>query len=150
MYAADPERSRQRSLDEYYRHRDAYLVRQREYWAQNRERFLPMLRQWRIDNPERAHMLQVARRVREGAALCEHGPLCFAEAKAVMPQACAYCGATDNIQADHWMPLALGGQDCRFNLQPLCRYHNAAKHDTHPLEYEARIGFVRTQCLGSV
>ena len=101
-------------------------------------------KKWRDTHPDAVHRQKVQRRTLESKAVCRHGTDCFAKAKRAMPQACAYCNATDNIQADHWMPLALGGLDCKDNLQPLCKAHNSGKRDTHPLEYEARIGFVRT------
>ena len=67
------------------------------------------------------------RRARKANAVCEHGAGCFARAAELMPQFCAFCGSTENIHADHIVPLARGGSDCYLNIQPLCRNCNLRK-----------------------
>ena len=69
-----------------------------------------------------------SRRARKGNAVCEHGPSCFVLAVQSMPQHCSMPGCLrKEIQANHIIPLAKGGLDCRDNFQPLCRLHNAIK-----------------------
>ena len=51
-----------------------------------------------------------------------------ARVKAAHP-ACAVCGTTSRLEADHIIPPKLGGTDHPSNLQTLCRTHNAAKGD---------------------
>ncbi len=50
---------------------------------------------------------------------------------------CAVCGATDDITADHWIPLA--SPDCagttKNNMIPLCGSCNYSKSDNDPLEW---------------
>lgn len=41
---------------------------------------------------------------------------------------CTNCGSTENIQADHVVPLSRGGSDAIENIQPLCRHCNYSKH----------------------
>ena len=59
-----------------------------------------------------------------------------------MPQRCAVpgCLKRKDIQADHIIPLAGGGLDCKDNLQPLCRQHNNAKHAADPIAWAQRNG----------
>jgi 5-methylcytosine-specific restriction endonuclease McrA len=40
---------------------------------------------------------------------------------------CLKCGSEDNIQIDHVVPLAIGGDNLFGNLQPLCRSCNSSK-----------------------
>jgi 5-methylcytosine-specific restriction enzyme A len=42
---------------------------------------------------------------------------------------CAYlgCEATEGLEIDHFIPLAIGGRDDDGNLRPLCRSHHAVK-----------------------
>lgn len=42
---------------------------------------------------------------------------------------CLRCGAKENIQIDHVVPLSKGGTNLLENLQPLCRSCNARKSD---------------------
>lgn len=46
---------------------------------------------------------------------------------------CIYCGATDNIEADHVIPLARGASHAAFNLVPACRHCNISKGAAPPL-----------------
>lgn len=49
------------------------------------------------------------------------------ELKALYSSPCRHCGATDNITADHIIPIALGGRHSIGNLQPLCVSCNSSK-----------------------
>ncbi len=41
---------------------------------------------------------------------------------------CAHCGCQGRLEKDHVIPLARGGTNFAFNLQPLCRKCNATKN----------------------
>ena len=82
------------------------------------------------------------RRARKRNAICQHGPGCFAAAAEQMPQRCAVkgCRKRKDIEADHIVPIANGGPDCRWNLQPLCGSHNASKQASDPVDWQLRHG----------
>ena len=42
---------------------------------------------------------------------------------------CTYCGATENIEIDHVVPLARGGKHEASNLAPACGFCNRSKKD---------------------
>ena len=69
------------------------------------------------------------RRHKQLAGLCSHGRGCFDRAKVVMEQVCVECGSTERVEADHKVPLAQGGWDCRENAQMWCRHCNRTKGD---------------------
>lgn len=48
---------------------------------------------------------------------------------------CAYCGGSDRIHQDHFIPVALGGGYTRNNIVPACHRCNSSKHDKHPIEW---------------
>lgn len=83
------------------------------------------------------------RRARKANSVCEHGPGCFDAAAQSMHQLCAIPGCRNkDIHADHIIPLAKGGLDCRDNLQPLCQRHNSAKQATDPIDFARRHGML--------
>lgn len=43
--------------------------------------------------------------------------------------ACAYCGSTDRLTRDHFIPLNSGGADAIWNIIPACLSCNASKQD---------------------
>lgn len=133
-YQADPERHRatKRAYDE--RNREAINARARERYADGgRER----AQAYRAKNPERgraavrrcyrknrAKRLDWAHRRRlievEGAVPPE-------KIDALLGQPCAYCGATENIELDHIVPIARGGAHDLENLAPACLPCNRSK-----------------------
>ena len=42
---------------------------------------------------------------------------------------CAYCGSKELLQADHFIPLSMGGPDVLGNIVPACRHCNYSKHN---------------------
>jgi hypothetical protein len=48
---------------------------------------------------------------------------------------CTYCGATRDLELDHFIPQARGGSHSARNLVVACRRCNAAKGDRDPLEF---------------
>lgn len=47
--------------------------------------------------------------------------------KAILPQACWYCGETANLSMDHIIPRSRGGGDTGENLITVCRSCNSSK-----------------------
>ncbi|QDV87397.1 HNH endonuclease [Planctomycetes bacterium TBK1r] len=58
--------------------------------------------------------------------------------KMTMPQACCYCGATDNLSIDHLIPRVRGGADDADNLVWTCRKCNSSKQGRDMLEWMAK------------
>jgi hypothetical protein len=54
------------------------------------------------------------------------------------PQACCYCGTTEQLSIDHLIPTKRGGADSADNLVWACRPCNSAKGATDVLEWYAR------------
>jgi len=57
--------------------------------------------------------------------------------KMILPQACCYCGSTDNLAIDHLVPRARGGADTGDNLVWSCRSCNSSKGSKDVLEWLA-------------
>jgi len=48
---------------------------------------------------------------------------------------CIYCGSTQNIEADHVIPISRGGTHSIGNLAPACRKCNASKNSRTIMEW---------------
>lgn len=44
---------------------------------------------------------------------------------------CLKCGSSNRLEADHILPLSMGGTSNIRNIQPLCRHCNRSKHATY-------------------
>ena len=121
-------------------------AQQRAGYQRNRVIVLARMRQDRIDNPGKYQIIDMRkwrnRRARKTDAVCQHGAGCFDSAVAQQIKVCAEPGCTkrSKLDADHIMPLALGGLDCKDNLQMLCRNHNTRKADKHPNDWAKENG----------
>ena len=60
--------------------------------------------------------------------------------KMTQPQACCYCGSTDNLCMDHMIPKMRGGPDNPENLVTACRSCNSSKGSRDMLEWMVRRG----------
>ena len=159
--AANGDARRERDRERYADNRDVILQRNRRFRAANpdkvreykrRERAANpdavrgRLRRWRAANPEAQRNLgrkhSRNRRARKTNAVCAHGPGCFADAVAQLPQCCAVpgCRKRKGLEADHIIPLAGGGLDCKDNLQLLCLVHNRSKGAADPTAWAQRNG----------
>lgn len=60
---------------------------------------------------------------------------------------CAYCGISEKLAIDHFIPLIKGGGDCISNIVPACRQCNSSKnnrdgfqwYERHPLFTKERL-----------
>lgn len=55
--------------------------------------------------------------------------------KAIYGDICLACGAAEDLEPDHVVPLARGGSNLIENIQPLCRRCNLSKHARSSADY---------------
>jgi 5-methylcytosine-specific restriction endonuclease McrA len=136
--ARDPDHAKSLAQQRDRRHRERDPERAREKVRRSRARHIDRRREYdrayRAANPDLRRSHERRRRARKMAAV---GHFTQSEWKSLLGRyghVCLRCGSPDRLEADHVVPLALGGSDSIDNIQPLCRPCNARKW-THIVDY---------------
>lgn len=141
---ANPEKVKA-TVARYFRKNSERLKRKRE---ENRERLKPYNREkavrWRKRHPEKPRLAARAQRAKRRAARIE-----IVTQKQIVDLfskqigRCAICKKKlEKWHVDHIHPISRGGAHEIRNLQLLCPPCNMAKHNTHPIVYMQKLGFL--------
>jgi len=145
---ANPNSRRNKWLSE---NGEAIAKNQRRYYEKNREKVIAKARQCDVENPEaaRARKARYAatprgmdkalegthrRRARVKGARGTHTREQFRKLVAFYENKCLCCRdefPTARLEEDHVVPIAMGGNNTIYNLQPLCQPCNRRKADKH-------------------
>jgi 5-methylcytosine-specific restriction endonuclease McrA len=132
--------------ERYRKNRDRILSRNKSWNAAHPERIAEVSKEWDKNN--------LARRKRNGKRWQKENPekvkAAFAKRRALKYQAggyftseewftlcfavgfkCLCCGKKRKLEADHVIPIIMGGTSWIWNIQPLCRGCNAKKSDKY-------------------
>ena len=109
----------------------------KKYLAENPERRAQIDRDYDSANPEK--MLEKSQRRRTK----KEGNGIFIVSKKFLSSLynspCRFCGAEENIQADHIIPIHKGGRHSEGNLQPLCKPCNNKKATKLWIEFRSSV-----------
>src|SRR5438093_2030727 len=97
-------------------------------------------RRYHREHPEVMRAAQIRRRARELGAAGDFTAREWRELVREYNGCCAYCGRPcSSLDADHRVPLALGGTNGISNILPACRRCNLRKHTLTEAEFRARL-----------
>lgn len=118
--------------EENARWKDPDQIKQymKEYGLKNRTRLNEMSRARSKNYREKKNENQRKRRSL-GFRPSSMSRVSWATILEVLGHSCLKCGTPDRIEADHVVPVALGGDNNPLNFQPLCRTCNASKGAAH-------------------
>jgi 5-methylcytosine-specific restriction endonuclease McrA len=148
-----------RSIEYGKKHRDERLKYYRKRYRENSEKMKAQVKagrlrdpekhrvqaaRWAKENPERARAIQRnatrAYRSRKFGAMGTFEWKEFDGLREGFNNTCLCCGRQEpdvKLEADHVIPLSIGGDNDIYNIQPLCRSCNAKKGNQH-LDYRTR------------
>jgi 5-methylcytosine-specific restriction endonuclease McrA len=118
------------------------VEKRRAYHLANAEAIKARVRQWGIDNPERATALKRNRRARVAAAEGFHTGAEIRDLLKKQNGRCVYCSVSilKKFHADHIVSLADGGSNWIGNIQLTCPTCNMRKNRTDPIAFAHRMG----------
>jgi 5-methylcytosine-specific restriction endonuclease McrA len=132
FHLANPDRRKQ--YDKKYRLAD--IEKEREYRKRYRLANLEKGKEYRLANLERRRNHQHTRRVKKlSNGVFKISPK---ELKKLYSSSCFYCSSTENIHADHLVPISRGGQHSIGNLLPACQKCNLSKGSKLLIEWHGR------------
>lgn len=140
------ERLREDSRRCYQNTRERAIKRTRKYYWDNVETLRLKSRIYKRENPL---IVRKQKHKREALkAQCYHQSytvdqlnLHFSKWK----HKCAYCGSSEEMTIDHFIPISKGGADALFNLIPACRSCNSRKNKFDALEWYSRQPFYSSE-----
>ena len=111
----------------YEKNKETRLLISREYSATHKERRAELNKAYYLANPEKSRIKCIVRRTKKTQAGGQFTPeewstLCFA-----VGFKCLCCKQVKPLEADHVMPVSLGGTSFLYNIQPLCKSCNVRK-----------------------
>ncbi|MFW6184033.1 MAG: HNH endonuclease [Chloroflexota bacterium] len=111
----------------YQRNAEKRKRQTKEYYWEDPERWREYALQWQRDNPDKVAARRDRRRARKNGAEGSYTAEEFAELCEMYGNCCLACGSTEDLTADHVVPLSCGGSNSIDNIQPLCRSCNSSK-----------------------
>ena len=124
-------KDRRKAIDARYRSNNR--IKQRERMAVYRKQNPEIRKNWAKQNPEKQKALYVLRHFRRRG-----NRVFFITTKEIQNlylQSCLYCGSKDEIQIDHIIPVAKGGEHRIGNLAAACKSCNMSKKDKFLAEW---------------
>lgn len=122
----NPEKVKRYTKNSYHKFRDQRLKIGKEWRDNNKNKMATLKMNWRKENPEKDAEYNHKRRVRGGRSFKSW------ELKFLLNlfPSCLNCDSKTDLEIDHVVPLALGGNNSLINLQVLCASCNRSKGAT--------------------
>lgn len=117
-----------------------------KYWKENnRERYNELRRAWKKRNSHKVALINKSYSAKRRGAKGSYLSSDIIDIHKRQNGLCVYCETilNERFHVDHIIPIKLGGENNKHNLQILCSQCNVRKSSYNPLSYERKIGFER-------
>ena len=130
-----PERSNKSSSD--WKKRNPNLVKLTQKRHRESGRLAANMRRWRQNHPEYKEVHAKKERIRRfkkrASRTIDYTQSQIDQRIADFNNCCAYCGSSEKLCIDHFIPLSKDGSDCIGNMIPACISCNSSKQNSDPL-----------------
>lgn len=110
-------------------------ARSKAYYKANSDAIKARVRKWCNDNPVKSKVIKQRRRALELNAKGDHTAEQLRARFDYHGNKCVYCDSTENLHADHQIPLSRGGTNFASNMVPACATCNISKGSKTPIEF---------------
>lgn len=133
-YKENPEPIKEKSREWAANNKDTNTARARNWRLNNLEKSRQNSKDWQKNNPEARKAITQTRRARKYGQGESFKKEDIINLEILQKDKCVYCNKTLNGQyhIDHIMPLKLGGNNSKDNIQLLCQPCNNRKSSKHP------------------
>lgn len=128
------------------KYRGMYVEAKRDWRKANTDKMRTYSAKWHAANPDKARSKRFRRRARLANATGDHTAEQLKARFDYHGNKCVYCDSTENLHADHQIPLSRGGTNFASNMVPACATCNKSKGSKTPeefLEYQFRTAMER-------
>ena len=119
----------------YQSNKESIAVNQAEYYKSNKESILDRVSAYKKANRCKYRAAGHRRRSRESNAAGTHTAEQLKARFDYHGNKCVYCDSTENLHADHQIPLSRGGTNFASNMVPACASCNCSKGSKTPEEF---------------
>ena len=134
-YAENRDRYAEWKARHYTENRESCLVYATRYYAKNKDKIAKRQSDYLKRNPDKITQYNHRRRARKANAKGSHTAEQLKARFDYHGNKCVYCNSTDNLHADHQIPLSRGGTNFASNMVPACASCNCSKNDKTPIEF---------------
>lgn len=139
------EKDRETHKRTYQHRREQCLIKARQRYANNKDKYAQAARKWVSENREKASSYQRNRRAKKAMAGGVNTASDIQRLLTLQRSKCATCRCTikpGTFHIDHIVAIANGGTNWPQNLQLLCKTCNLKKGAMHPIDWARRNGFL--------
>lgn len=140
----NPDYNKQSCKANYHRNKERRLQQRKEYYQQHKEYILA----YRKEYVRQGRNIMIGRACNErrraqmrGSIVQKIGSREMLSIKDLFNQECGYCGSTNDLTLDHFIPLSKGGTHTISNLVCACRSCNNRKHTSDPYTWYSQQEF---------
>lgn len=134
-YKEHEEEMKANAKNRYINNKEEILVYNAQWQKDNPDKTRAATKRWMDKHPEKAIEYNTRRRARlRNTELNDFTADGWVDLLVLYKHRCVYCGAKENLEADHIVPLSKGGPHTKSNIAPACRHCNRVKNARTPAE----------------